>query len=185
MTPTLTLNIATPIGAVKMVQESDPAEEKKREEQQRIEALNAERQRLSDICGMLEKASQEVKQFHNDIFSTQSEQIAKLSVSIAEKILLQEIGERRYEIEKIIQEALKNAPSQHGVTVRLNPEDLEVYQKSVKEGGKDVLANVKLVSDPNISSAQCVVETDKGMIEYFIEQHLQLIGEALKGSVEN
>ena len=134
---------------------------------------------------MLEKASQEVKQFHNDIFSTQREHIAKLSVDIAEKILLKEIGERRYEIETIVQESLKNAPSQHGVVVRLNSEDLDVYQKAAKESGKDVLANVKLMADANLGPAQCVVETDKGMIEYFIEQHLQLIGEALKGSVEN
>jgi len=42
------------------------------------------------------------------------------------------------------------------------------------------LANVKLVADANIRPGECVVETNKGMIEYFIEEHLKKVSEALK-----
>ena len=40
----------------------------------------------------------------------------------------------------------------------------------------------KLVGDAGIGPGQCVVETDKGMVEYFIEEHLKQVSEALMGA---
>lgn len=181
---TLTLNLETPIGKVDMVNASDTVIDGECVEQAQPESLDAERAHLAGICGMLEGAAVEVKQFHKDLFSVHTEQIARLSIAIAEKILLHEIGEEKHEIEKIIQEAIKSAPSQNNVIVKVNQGDIELYQKTVKETGKDVLANVELVADANIGPGQCTVETDKGTVDYFIEQHLQQISKALTGSEE-
>ena len=181
---TLTINLETPIEKVNMVDASATVTDTECTDQIQAESLDAERAQLTGICSTLDEAAAQVKQFHKELFSVHGEQIAKLSISIAEKILLHEIEEGRHEIEKIIQEALKNAPSQNNVVVKVNQSDIELYQKTVKETGKDVLANVELVADANIGPGQCVVETDKGVIEYFIEQHLQQIGKALTGSEE-
>ena len=181
---TLTINLETPIEKVDMVNGTDTVTDTECAGQGQPESLDAEREQLTGICKTLDEAAAQMKQFHKELFSVHGEQIAKLSIEIAEKILLHEIGEGRYEIEKIIQEALKNAPSQNNVVVKLNQGDIELYQKTVKETGKDVLANIELVADANVGPCQCVVETDKGVIEYFIEQHLQQIGKALTGSEE-
>lgn len=182
---TLTINLETPIGKVDMVDASEAVIDAECADQSQPESLDAEREHLAGICGMLEEAASQLKQFHKELFSVHEEQIARLSIAIAEKILMHEIGEEKHEIEKIIQEALKNAPSQNNVVVKVNQGDIELYQKTVKETGKDVLSNVELVADANIGPGQCVVETDKGTIDYFIEQHLQQIGKALTGSEEN
>ena len=103
-----------------------------------------------------------------------------LSVGIAEKILQNQIAQGQYDIEKIVQESLKTAPSQQDVSIRLNPDDLQQFQQILKDEGSGIPFNAKLLPDANIGPAQCIIETDKGMIEHLIDKHLAQISEALK-----
>jgi len=180
MAEPVTVDIATPIASVDTVGDSDGGSGSGGEVAVNPEAVQAEREGLMRAGKSLEAAAAELQQFQEEIFSSHKEQIARLSVEIAGKILQKEIAGGKYDIGKIIQEALKVAPAQQDVAVRLNADDLERYEKGIDEKSGDGLANVKLVADANIGPGQCVVETDKGMIEYFIEEHLKKISEALK-----
>ncbi len=169
------INIDIPISSVIMVDEPQettsadmPQEEEYRSEQNK--------QEFEGICLALNEAARQLNTSCEETFSSNREQIVRLSVQIAEKILLKEISSGKYDIEKIVAEALKTAPTQQDVVVRINPQDLQRYQQS----GNDLLANVKLVADPGIGCAECVVETNKGMIEYFIDEHLRQVTEALE-----
>ena len=42
-----------------------------------------------------------------------------------------------------------------------------------------MLASVKLVADPGIGLAECVVETPKGKVESLIDGHLEQVARAL------
>jgi flagellar biosynthesis/type III secretory pathway protein FliH len=66
------------------------------------------------------------------------------------------------------------------VVVHLNPEDFVQCQKLQQDDTAGTLAGVKFVSDPNIGRAECLLETPKGMIESFINEHLEQIDQALK-----
>ncbi len=180
MAEAVTISIATPIVSVDTVKESDGAVPSGGEGVVNPEAVQAQREELMLAGKSLEAAAAKLQQFQEEIFSSHKEQIARLSVEIAGKILQKEIGDGKYDIGKIIQEALKAAPTQQDVVVRLNGDDLKHYEKGIDEKSGDGLANVKLVADANIRPGECVVETDKGMIEYFIEEHLKKISEALK-----
>ena len=85
-----------------------------------------------------------------------------------------------YEIESIIKEALKNAPSSQDVKVHLNPEDLETCQKAQQGEPGGVLAGIKLIPDPNIGRAECLLESPKGIIKSLIDDNLERIGKALE-----
>ena len=180
MAEPVTVDIASPIASVGTIDDSDGAAVSGGEVAVNPETVQSEREGLIRAGKSLEAAAAKLQQFQEEIFSSHKEQIARLSVEIAGKILQKEIGDGKYDIGKIIQEALKVAPSQQDVVVRLNSDDLERYEKGVDEKSGDGLVNVKLVADANIRPGECVVETDKGMIEYFIEEHLKKVSEALK-----
>lgn len=177
MSQPVTISIDAPVASVNPV---DNVASGANEMETGLESLKKEKENLIQAGKALEDVAVKLQQFQEEIFSSHREQIARLSVEIAGKILLKETADGNYDIGKIVQEALKIAPAQQDIVVRLNPKDLQQLQKIAEDKGGDALGNVKLAPDANIGPGQCVVETDKGMIEYFIEEHLKQISEALK-----
>ncbi len=176
----ITVNIDTPISSVGVVEsDSGVATAQEPVKEANPEALKQEKENIARLCSALEEAAGKLTDFQQQLFNSHREPIAKLAVEIARKILLKEVQEGNYEIEKIILEALKISPTQQDVVVRLNPGDLEQYEKSTKDQSGGLLTHVKLAADPGIEAAQCVVDTDKGMVEYLIEEHLANVSEAL------
>jgi len=152
---------------------NEQSEEMRREYAQAMKTLDAITEMLQFVY---EKSIVEYRQH-----------IAKLAVEVARKILVQKVKEGDYQIETIVAEALKNAPTQQEIIIRLNPKDLARYQQirqdtsGQAEGGKS--DGVKFVADPSIGQAECVVETPKGKIESLINEHLEQVERALVKAV--
>ncbi|UCG46540.1 MAG: hypothetical protein JSU94_13660 [Phycisphaerales bacterium] len=141
-----------------------------------IEAQKAELSRTLEVSkNLIERLSE----LYNTAFSRHREEIAKLSVEIARKILVQQVDKGGYQIESIVREALKKAPRSGDIVIHLNPQDLSCCQKAQKDGPRDILAGAKLVPDANVGRAECLIESPKGIVESFINEHLELIGKAL------
>ena len=145
-----------------------------------VEQTTAQKNLYSDLCRTLEGLVAKVNRFYDEIFAGQKEEIAKLSVEIARKILMQKVRDGDYEIESIVKEALKNAPTHDSLVVHLNPEDLAACQKAQEDDANGTLDGIKLVADANIGRAECVLESDKGVIKSLIDEHLEQIEKALK-----
>ena len=135
---------------------------------------------ISQACRTLNNLINKLNQFCDTIFAEHKEEIAKLSVEIARKILMQKVQEGEYEIESIIKEALKNAPTRKDVVVHVNPEDHALCQKVLQDQPNGDLAGIQFISDPNIGRAECLLETPKGIIKSLLDEHLEQIGNALK-----
>lgn len=135
---------------------------------------------MSQACRTLNNLINKLSQFCDTIFTGHKEEIAKLSVEIARKILMQKVQEGDYEIESIIKEALKNAPTRKDVVVHVNPEDYALCQKVQQDQPNGDLDGIKFISDPNIGRAECLLETPKGIIKSLIDEHLEQIANALK-----
>jgi flagellar biosynthesis/type III secretory pathway protein FliH len=144
------------------------------------EDLEAQKAVFSGACQTLNGVIKKVNQFCDKLYAGHGEEIARLSVEIARKILLQKVENGDYEIEPIIKEALKNTASSQDVVVHLNPEDIEKCQKAqqVEPGG--VLAGIQLVPDPNVGRAECLIESPKGIIKSMIDDSLERICKALE-----
>jgi flagellar biosynthesis/type III secretory pathway protein FliH len=142
--------------------------------------LEIQKTAFSQACQTLNDVAAKLNQFCDKIFAEHGEEIAKLSVEIARKILVQKVEDGDYEIESIVKEALKNAPTRQDVVVHLNPEEFIQCQKAQQDEPTGILAGIKFVSDPNIGRAECLVESPKGIIESLINEHLERIGKALK-----
>jgi flagellar biosynthesis/type III secretory pathway protein FliH len=141
---------------------------------------NPDQSGFSQACQTLKALIEKLNQFCDRLFAEHKEEIAKLSVEIARKVLAREVQDGDYEIESIVREALKNSPTRKDLVAHLNPEDHILLQKALEDDSNSDLASIKYISDPNIGRAECLLESPKGIIESLIAEHLERIGNALK-----
>lgn len=179
MSQTVTIQLEKPIASATLLDQAAEEPSTASAEVNQAARLEVQEQSLGRVCQALQDAVNKLNDFREDIFKEHKEQIAKLSLEIARKILVHKIENQDYEIESIVQESLKNTAARQDVVVHLNPEDLAQCQKAQQAGPAGALADIKLVADPNIGRAECLIETPKGIVESLIAEHLERIGEAL------
>lgn len=134
----------------------------------------------SQACQTLNAVITRLNESYAGIFREHREEIARLSLEIARKVLMQKVDNQDYEIESIVKEALGHAPSRHDLVVHLNPDDLARCRKAQQEEQGGVLAGIEFVPDPNIGRAECLLESPKGIIKSLIDENLERIGKALR-----
>jgi flagellar biosynthesis/type III secretory pathway protein FliH len=191
MTQTLTVNLEKPVASAKFLDDSvdaigsklpDYAQNDSQEKTEQIltQDSGAKKNEFSQACQTINGVVTKLNQFYDKVFAEQKEEIARLSVEIARKVLMQKVEDGDYKIESIIKEALNNAPTRQDIVVHLNPKDLAECQKALKEEPDDTLTDVKFVSDSKIGRAECLLESPKGIVESLINEHLDRISKALK-----
>jgi flagellar biosynthesis/type III secretory pathway protein FliH len=180
MSQTVVIHVERPVTSVNLLDEDGAGAAAPSAEAGASEKLKLQKENLTHVCGALKDAVNRINEFEKNLFERNKEQIARLSVEIARKILVQKIQEGEYKIDSIVKEALKNAPTHHDVVVHLNPEDLVEYQKAAQKDDADALAGIEFVADSNIGRAECLLESPKGIIESLIDEHLEQIGNALQ-----
>lgn len=149
-----------------------------------MEELKSQKNLYDNACRTVQDLADKLNQFYERIFVEHSEEIARLSVEIARKILMRKVEDGDYKIEEIIKEILKNAPAHQDLVVRLNPKDLADCQEIQQQGGIEELSGVKLVADANVGRAECVLESPKGIIKSLIDENIEQIAKALGKKME-
>jgi len=145
-----------------------------------IKELEEQKRLYKEANLVIQNLVTRLNRFYDEIFASHKEEIAKLSIEIARKILMRKITDGDYEIQSIVQETLKNAPTRQDLVVYLNPQDLAACQKTQQDDANGTLAGIKLAADQNIGRAECVLESPKGTVKALIDEHLEQIGKALK-----
>jgi flagellar assembly protein FliH len=182
MSDMLTLKLAMPIDSIKVTESQGMAVEPGTSPADLQGELEIQKQRYEQAMQVLEAAAEKLHRVYEKMIVEHRQGIAKLAVDIARKILAQKVKDGDYQIESIIQEALNNSPTRQNVVVRLNPQDIAQCQQM--QQGDGVFASVKLVADPDIGPAQCVIDTPKGKVEALIEEHLEQVSRALTKAVQ-
>lgn len=198
MSSTFTVNLNKPVASVKILTAEDVEHAEKGSEldsaaladsavrvMQDLEKQKAETVQLYRVLSSL---VDKVSKFYDELLAGHKEEIAKLSVEIARRVLMQKVQKGDYQIETIVKEALTNAPVRQDVVVHLNPGDLAQLQKlqgcrsggSRKDDASSILADIKFIADSGIGPAECLVDTPKGVIKSLIDEHLTRISEALQ-----
>jgi flagellar biosynthesis/type III secretory pathway protein FliH len=142
--------------------------------------LEAQKAAFSQACQTLNGVIDKLNKFHDKMFVGHSEEIARLSVEIARKILMQKVENGDYEIESIVKESLENAPDRQDMVVHLHPEDVAQCQQAQQDDPGSALVGVTFVCDSNIGRAECLLESPKGIVKSLIDENLERIGRALK-----
>jgi len=144
------------------------------------EVSDTQKSEFSQAYQAISDAATKLNHFYETVFAEQKEEIAKLSMEIARKVLMQKVEDGDYKIESIVKEALNNAPTRQDIVVHLNPEDHAECQKALGDKPDGDLADVKFISDSKIGRAECLLESPKGIVESLINEHLDRISKALK-----
>ncbi len=130
-----------------------------------IEALERERE------GLLEKHQRE---------------LVELVRVVAERIAFCELKRSPEAIFSCLREALALVVEKARVTIRLNPQDLELIEGSAGELALDLgrFQKVEFRPDPGISRGGCLLETDFGLIDATLEHRREELFKALDRALE-
>lgn len=188
MSETLKINLAKPITSAKILDNSGVGAELSNrsaatsdaEQAGLVQDLDSRKTGVSQVCQTLQGLVVKLNELCDKLLVEHKEEIARLSVEIARKVLMQKVQEGDYEIESIVKEALNNAPTRQDLVVHLNPEDVVECEKLQQNNDAGTLAGIKFVADSNIGRAECMIETPKGTIGSLIDEHLERIAKALK-----
>ncbi len=194
----LTINLAQPIAAVRIIHAADTGGNDRRAsqsvqegssaagtmmqaDQHRLTAeLEQQKAELAGLCQTVGSIADGLGKLHEGLLANNHAEIAALAVEIARKILMHKVAKAEYDIQAIVAEALKRAPTRQNIVVRLNPEDLPGCRQLREQSPEGPLAELELTADWSIGRGECLIETPKGIVKSFIEEHLERIGEALQ-----
>lgn len=134
----------------------------------------------AELCSNLQKIAGTLAQMQSELFCRYKDDIVNLAVEIARRIIAYKVEQGDYQIQEIVKQVLDDAPVKNDIIIRLNPDDLARIEQLTKAHEIDFAQGVTFVADPKVVPAQCLVETPKGIIESFVDEHLDRITEALK-----
>lgn len=111
------------------------------------------------------------------VLSQVEPQLARLSVSIAEKIIGQELKLNPEAIVGIVREALGGIKDREQVSLRVHPEDVPIVteQRTVFEKMVEGLKKFEVVSDATIDKGGCCIETNLGNTDARLNTQLEAI----------
>jgi flagellar biosynthesis/type III secretory pathway protein FliH len=179
----LTIHLAQPIARASCVVHGasrvEPSAVRATEDAQRAARDEDRSQELARLCGTVRSITDKLSKVYEETITRNQSDIARLAVEIARKVVMCKVASGDYDVQTIIEEALKRAPTHQNVVVRVNPDDLPQCQRLQHDHPDGPLAGLEFVADWSIARADCLVETPKGIIKSFVEQHLERIGEAL------
>jgi len=191
MAATISINLSKAISSINIVgqknEQQDPQSATSNtpspdfiaEQEKVLSELDTQKNEVEQLYQTFQQLIVELEQFYNKQLAENRKEIAKLSVEIARKVLAQKVKDGDYEIESIIEQALENIDTSQNLTIHLNPNDLEKV-KAIQQNDSDaMLNNLKLLPDPNLGDAECVVDTPNGTVEAIISKHLEEISKAL------
>jgi flagellar biosynthesis/type III secretory pathway protein FliH len=189
MVETLTIHLDGPVAAVHLAEASGASthvragELEIQDPKSELQDAGDPSQELAHLCELVRNLADRLSRLHEQMIANQRGEIAKLAVEIARRVLAQKVTNRDYEIQAVIEEALKRAPTRQNILVRVNPQDMPACQKIRQDAAEGPFSGVEFIADWSVAAADCLVETPKGIIRSFAEQHLERISEAL-GRVE-
>ncbi len=142
--------------------------------------LQGQRNELVRLLAALNGITDSLHHLHEQTVTSYPAEIAKLAVEIARRILMHKVGQGDYEIQAIVEETLKETPTCQNIVVHLHPDDLAPCQALQRENPQSPFAGLELTADRTIGRGECLVETPKGIVKSFLEEHLERISEALQ-----
>ena len=149
-------------------------------EQGAREAREAMAQEVADQCALLAKVTQEVQALLADPKQF-FEPLKRLSLHLAEQLVLGELSASSKTIERLVQHCLDEVshPLQEGVVVELNPDD----KKRLQAQGGDFLEGLRLEAMPELKPGSVRVFANDMVVEDLVEHRLHALARGLLSDV--
>lgn len=165
-----------------MVTEEELAEQVRQAHTQGVEEGAARgKEEFASACASAAAAARDLLNLREKVLRESEEDLLRLSVAIAEKIIRRQITLDRGIVENIIVEALDCVSQREQLTVRLNPADHAFLKDCSTELLADLISERKatLLPDEEVPPSGCIVETEMGSVDAGIESQLEEIANRL------
>jgi flagellar assembly protein FliH len=132
---------------------------------------------LANVFKALRDAVEDLVALKESVLRASEEDLLKLAVMIARKVIHQEIATDRLILAKVVSAAVSNASDRDELVIRLNPEDhrLVSAHKHLYLGGCSDERLVELRADDVIAPGECIVDTVMGEIDARTDSQLDEI----------
>nr|WP_320050081.1 FliH/SctL family protein [uncultured Desulfuromonas sp.] len=140
---------------------------------------------LSKATKALAEACRQLSGQRQKMLDGSREDMLRIVLVIAEKVVLAELSAHREAINRTIQQAIQAAVSAEEFHIKINPEDMEVVQehKPLFIASLTGLTNIEFVADPSVTAGGCILESPVGRVDATIEAQMEEITQALREAV--
>ena len=113
--------------------------------------------------------------------------IVKLAIEISKKIIHRELKQSPEILIYVVREALRRVANSGHILVKVNPEDLKLFQALDKEVGDQVSAfeSVDFISAEEIQRGGCTIESEVGIVDAQLDVQLEKIEQMLIGDMDD
>jgi len=149
--------------------------------QGRDEGIRMGQEEIRPYIQALQTILKEWEERKETLFRENEVAIVQLAFEIAKKVVHQEISINPDLILYVVREALKKINQGSSLIVRLNPEDVAIFERGMKTYLPEIkqFTDVQIVSEESIERGGCILESDSGIINAELDVQLQKIEESL------
>ncbi len=149
------------------------------------EGLESARSRVEALIVSLDQALLGLNKAKKDLALITEREAVELALSIARKIVHQEIATDRGVIVNVVKKALKKVSNHKKIKIRLSPADIDVMNevKLQMPGLTDSFDEVIFEGDTSIGNGGCVIDTNFGDVDARIEKQLLTIEAMFKEEI--
>ncbi len=149
------------------------------------DGLRMVRERLETVIHNFKEAVFQIQEVDRQIRVQAEEEIIRLAVAIAEKIIHHEIHANKEVILNILSAALKKVNDHNKIKIRLNAKDLTFIKEADPEmlEFQNTFESITFEEDPSVTGGGCVIETGLGDIDARIEKQIHAIQQGFETEI--
>jgi len=136
---------------------------------------------LVNVFRALRASSETIHNLRDKIFRESEDELIKLVMLVARKVIIREISEDRTILAGVVQNALGALSAREEITVRISPDDYLLVTTGRDELLQTELLNERLLlkPDPSVSAGFCFVDTVMGTIDASLDGQMDQIYRSL------
>lgn len=146
------------------------------------EGKNLAERGLVNVFRSLRTAAEGVQSLREKVLRESEDEIVKLVLMVARKVVLREIAQDRSILSNVVQAAVAAVNERDEITIRLNPDDYvlvttgqgEILRKEL------ITSRMQLKSDPTVLQGSCQIDSELGTIDAGIDSQLEEIYRSLQ-----
>lgn len=149
-------------------------------------ALEDGKLKLVPVLETFQQKINELVELKKKVFTESEEEILELSLSLASRVISQEVRTQKDLILGVIKTATKKILGREQIVIRINPEDMQFVLQN-KPKFKDEFKDIKQVSfkeDTSIGKGGCVIDTEYGSISAILDEEFDQMAKHLRRELE-
>lgn len=142
---------------------------------EKMDDLNAQIHHFDQLCYQIENLKVQLTEYNEA-------HLMKMLFYLASRLARREIKDDHEMLIQLVKDCVLRTQQEENIRVLVSPEDLQFLQMAKQKLSREneVLKNVKIEAQPNITPGGCIVETNYGHVDATLETRVEKLWEALE-----